>query len=122
MPGKPISERKRGLPMPLTRSFRETVKEQMDRSPAFRRELLREAVSTMLSGDLDAGKSVLRDFINGSIRFPALAESMQRSPKSLMRMFSPSGNPQAKNLFEVVAILQQAEGLRLEVRATRTAA
>jgi hypothetical protein len=32
-----------------------------------------------------------------------------------MRMFSASGNPQAKNLFEIVAYLQKIEGTKLEV-------
>ena len=36
-----------------------------------------------------------------------------------MRMFGPGGNPQARNLFEVIACLQEREGLRLEVRAVR---
>jgi hypothetical protein len=38
-----------------------------------------------------------------------------------MRMLGPSGNPQARNLFEIVACLQQAEGVRFEVRSTRAA-
>jgi hypothetical protein len=32
-------------------------------------------------------------------------------------MLSPSGNPQARNLFEMVAYLQKVEGTVLEVRA-----
>ena len=32
-----------------------------------------------------------------------------------MRMFSAKGNPQARNLFEIVAYLQKAEGTVLEV-------
>jgi hypothetical protein len=35
-----------------------------------------------------------------------------------MRMLSPTGNPQARNLFEMVAYLQKIEGTVLEVRAT----
>jgi hypothetical protein len=31
--------------------------------------------------------------------------------KSLMRMLGPNGNPQARNLFEVISHLQRAEGL-----------
>lgn len=108
--------------MTLTRHFRETIKEQLDRSPAFRRELLREALNSMLAGDIDTGKVVLRDYINGTVGFPQLAIAMQRSPKSLMRMLSPTGNPQAKNLFELVAFLQRAEGVRLELRTVKTAA
>jgi hypothetical protein len=33
-------------------------------------------------------------------------------------MLSPEGNPQARNLFEMVAYLQKLEGTVLEVRAT----
>ncbi len=38
-----------------------------------------------------------------------------------MRMLGPRGNPQARNLFEIVAYLQHAEGVRFEVRSTRAA-
>jgi hypothetical protein len=38
-----------------------------------------------------------------------------------MRMLSPSGNPQARNLFDMVAYLQKADGTILEISA-RTAA
>jgi hypothetical protein len=33
-----------------------------------------------------------------------------------MRMFSPTGNPQARNLFEIIRLLQAHEGVRLAVR------
>jgi hypothetical protein len=36
-------------------------------------------------------------------------------------MFGPNGNPTANNLFEIVAYLQNAEGVRFEVRSTRAA-
>jgi hypothetical protein len=36
-------------------------------------------------------------------------------------MFGPNGNPTARNLFAIVAYLQQAEGVRFEVRSTRAA-
>jgi hypothetical protein len=32
-----------------------------------------------------------------------------------MRMLSPSGNPQARNLFEVIGHLQRVEGLHYEL-------
>jgi hypothetical protein len=107
--------------MPLTKSFNETVKAKLQKSEGFRRSLLREAVSSMLAGDMDTGKSVLRKYINGTIGFVQLGADLGRSPKVLMRMFSPTGNPQAKNLFEIVAYLQKIEGTVLEVVA-RTAA
>ncbi|RRA48436.1 transcriptional regulator [Acidipila sp. EB88] len=101
--------------MPLTRSFKETVKADLESSPDFRRALLREAIGAMLAGDVDTGKSVLRQYINGTVGFVQLGTALDRSPKALMRMFSEAGNPQAKNLFEIVAYLQKIDGTRLEV-------
>ena len=49
--------------MPLTRSFKETVKARAERDPDFRAALFTEAVEQMLSGDLETGKAVLRDYI-----------------------------------------------------------
>ena len=49
-----------------------------------------------------------------------LGEELGRSPKTLMRMLSIRGNPQAKGLFEMVAYLQKIEGTTLEV-VTRAA-
>lgn len=82
-----------------------------------RREFLREAVGNMVAGDLETAKSVLREYINGTLGFIALGEALSKSPKSLMRMLSPVGNPQARNLFEMVAYLQKIEGTVLEVHA-----
>lgn len=107
--------------MPLTKDFNENVKARLQRSDAFRRALLREAVSCMISGDLETGKSVLRKYINGTIGFVKLGTDLGRSPKVLMRMFSPSGNPQAKNLFEIVGHLQKIEGTVLKVVDRRAA-
>ena len=101
--------------MPLTKSFNETIKTKLQESEGFRRALLREAVGCMISGDVETGKSVLRKYINGTVGFVKLGTDLGRSPKVLMRMFSASGNPQAKNLFEIVAYLQKIEGTVLEV-------
>jgi hypothetical protein len=100
--------------MALTRSFRETIKEQLANGE-FRREFLREAVGNMVAGDLETAKSVLREYINGTLGFVALGRALAKSPKSLMRMLSPDGNPQARNLFEMVGYLQKIEGTVFEV-------
>ena len=101
--------------MPLTKSFNETIKADLQASPGLRRALLREAVGAMVAGDVDTGKSVLRQYINGTIGFIQLGADLGHSPKVLMRMFSPTGNPQAKNLFAIVAHLQKLNGTVLEV-------
>jgi putative addiction module killer protein len=103
------------MTMALTKSFNATVKSKLHTSEGFRRALLREALNAMISGDLETGKSVLRKYINGTIGFVRLGTELNRSPKVLMRMLGPTGNPQAKNLFVIVAFLQKQEGTSLEV-------
>ena len=105
--------------MALKRDFKETVRARAQRDPAFREALLREAIETLLAGDVETGKAVLRDYINATIGFEALGEATGMSPKSLMRMFGPLGNPQAHNLFAVLRYLQDHANLQLQVRATR---
>ena len=105
--------------MALTRDFKETVQARARRDQAFREGLLREGVECLLAGDVDAGKIVLRDYINATIGFEELGSLTNRPPKSLMRMFGPTGNPQARNLFEVISHMQRHEGIQLEVRAVR---
>ena len=105
--------------MPLTRDFKETVQARVRSDPEFRRALLKESVDCLLEDDMDIGKALLRDYINATIGFEALGQLTGKSPKSLMRMFGPGGNPQARNLFEVINHLQQREGIRLEVQAVR---
>ena len=103
--------------MPLTRAFRETVLEDMKRHAGFREAMLREGIDALLDDDLDLGKSILRDYINATIGFEKLGAKLKMSPKSLMRMFGPKGNPQAKNLFAVIRVLQNDAGLELHVAA-----
>ena len=105
--------------MALTRDFKDTVQARARRDPAFREGLLQEGVECLLSGDVETGKIVLRDYINATIGFDELGARTNRSPKSLMRMFGPAGNPQARNLFEVIGQIQRHEGIQLEVRAVR---
>jgi hypothetical protein len=101
--------------MPLTREFKDTVQARIKQDRKYRKELLREGVESLLAGDLDTGKAILRDYINATIGFEELSRVTKRPTKSLMRMFGPAGNPQARNLFEVIGHLQRAEGLQFEL-------
>jgi DNA-binding phage protein len=103
--------------MPLTRDFIDTVRTRAAADAAFRQALLQEAVQCLFDGDLSGGRSVLRDFINATIGFEALAEATGTPSKSLMRMFGSAGNPTAANLFAVLDALQEQTGVRLRVQA-----
>ena len=105
--------------MALTRDFKELVKARLERDPAARQALLEEAINTMLAGDIDTAKAVLRDYINATVGFERLGTATGTPAKSLMRMFGPKGNPQARNLFAVVGYLQKQARLKLQVRPAR---
>ena len=105
--------------MPLTRSFKDTVKLRAERDTAFRTALLAEGIDCLLAGDMDTGKAVLRDYINATVGFEKLAEETGTPAKSLMRMFGPRGNPNARNLFSVLHQLQSTSGISLRVRPAR---
>lgn len=102
--------------MALTTDFRQTVQARAKRDPRFREGLLGEAIEGLLTGDVGLGKELLRDYINATVGFPKLARGTGIHVKTVHRMFGPKGNPTARNLFEIIAYLQRAEGVRSEVR------
>ncbi len=101
--------------MALTRDFHETVKARAQRDAAFRNGLLTEAMDQVVSGDLDTAKSLLRGYINATVGFESVGKATDKSPKSLMRMLGPSGNPTASNLFDVTRYLQHQAGVQFRV-------
>ena len=109
-----LTARKRNR-RPLRRLFKETVQISIAGDPIYRKELLREGVECLLSGDLDTGKAILRDYITATIGFDKLSDMTHSPTKSLMRMLGPKGNPQARSLLEVIAHLRRAEGLHFEL-------
>jgi DNA-binding phage protein len=72
-------------------------------------------------GDLGAGKSMLRDYINATITFQKLAKKLKKTDKSVHRMLGPRGNPRADNILEIIKILQTNERVRLRVEAHKAA-
>jgi hypothetical protein len=103
--------------MALTRSFKELVQDRVVADPAFGDALLRERIDTMLAGDMETDKTILRDYIKATVGFERLGAETGTQPKSLTLMFGPRGNPQARNLFGVLDHLQKRAGLTLHVEA-----
>ena len=65
---------RRGEQMALTKDFKETIRARVKRDPGFRKALLREGIENFLSGDVETGKIILRDFINATIGFTKLSD------------------------------------------------
>ena len=88
---------------------------------AFRKGLLSEAIESLLSGEVALGKELLRDYIDATVGFAKLAAHAKAHVKTPHQTFGANGNPTANNLFEIVAYVQNAEGVRFEVRCTSAA-
>ena len=69
--------------MPITRKFRETVWARAQDDARFRAAMLTEAVNELLAGDLEAGKAMLRDYVNATLTFDGLAKETGKPSKSL---------------------------------------
>jgi len=101
--------------MPRTKSFKGLLNQHIKHDKKFAEALLREGIDAMLSCDLDTGKAIVRDYIKATVGFEKLGRATGAPPKSLIRMFGPRGNPQARNLFSVIGYLQKRAGVRLRV-------
>lgn len=66
--------------MALTRDFKETILARVQADPKFREGLLRDGVESMLSGDVDAGKAILGDYIKATVGFERLGSETGSSP------------------------------------------
>lgn len=108
--------------MVLTRHFKETVANRIQKDAQFRSALLTESVETFLSGNINTGKSMLRDYINSTIGFELLSKKLNKDSKSIHRMLGPGGNPRAENIFNIFKILQDAENISLHVIADKNKA
>ncbi len=104
--------------MALTRAFRSTVQARVLADASYGRKLLANAIDSMLAGDVDTGRALLRDYIKATLGFEKLGAETGIPPKSLIRMFGSGGNPQAANLFTVIAHLQRSGGFDLRVAVT----
>lgn len=101
--------------MPLSRDFIDTIKKRADDSKAFRVGLLEEAASAFVTGEPDAGRIILRDYVKATIGFEELARQLEMSSSSLKRMLGPKGNPSSNNLAAIMEALQRNEGIVLGV-------
>jgi DNA-binding phage protein len=106
--------------MPL-KDFSEVVKDRVRREPAFAIALFDEAASLFLNGEPDVARLVLRDLVNGTIGFEALAVATGRPSKSLHRMLSAKGNPTMDNLTLIFGVLRRELGVEIQVQTVACA-
>jgi DNA-binding phage protein len=107
--------------MALTRNFKQTVVERVERDPAFAKALLDEAATLFLSGEPETARLILRDLVNATIGFEQLAAMTDKPSKSLHRMLSPSGNPSMDNLAAIFGAVRTRLNVGFEVHTVEAA-
>ena len=103
--------------MALTRDFKQTVIDQVEREPAFAQALLDEAATLFLNGEPETARLILRDLVNATLGFEQLAMLTSKPSKSLHRMLSPHGNPNMDNLSAIIDAIRVRLKVNVEARS-----
>lgn len=93
--------------------YDQMIGDMIEDRPELANEMLEDAVNSLLTGDLDDGRILLRQYVNATIGFQELAKRTGKHDKNLMRMLSATGNPTASNLFDVIQACMKAEGVTI---------
>ena len=107
--------------MALTRNFKQTVVERVEREPAFAAALLDEAATLFLNGEPEPARLILRDLVNATLGFEQLADVTDKPSKSLHRMLSAQGNPSMDNLATIFTAVRSQLNVSLEARSVKAA-
>ena len=107
--------------MALTRNFKQTVIERVERDPEFAKALLDEAATLFLQDEPETARIILRDLVNATLGFEQLAALTDKPSKSLHRMLSPKGNPSMDNLAAIFGAMRTNLKVELEVHTVEAA-
>jgi DNA-binding phage protein len=102
----------------LTKEFSETVQARLQDDQEFTIALFNEAIAALFNGEPELTRLILRDLVNATIGFEALATLTDRPSKSLHRMLSPSGNPTMDNLTLILKTLQKKLNIQISIQTT----
>ena len=101
--------------MALTKSYRSSVIERIQRDPEYTAALYAEAVACLIEGDKATALSIIRDLVHAHITFKSLSEETGVGEKALHRMLGAHGNPTADNLCRIMHTVEQDLSLSTEV-------
>lgn len=107
--------------MALTRDFKQTIVERVEREPAFAQALLDEAATLFLNGEPETARLILRDLVNATLGFEELAVLTAKPSKSLHRMLSPQGNPSMDNLAAIFGAIRKELNVGMRVQVVKQA-
>ena len=83
---------------------------------------VRQTVATLfLNGEPEAARLLLRDLVNATVGFEALAGMTAKPAKSLHRMLSRTGNPSMDNLAAIFDAVRQRLKVGLKAQTVKAA-
>lgn len=106
--------------MALTRDFKQSVIERVEREPAFAKAMLDEAATLFLNREPELARIILRDLVNATVGFEELAQLTDKPSKSLHRMLSANGNPSMDNLAAIFGAVSARLNVGLEAHTVET--
>lgn len=92
------------------------IVDELKNNNELRRIHLKDAITSLFTGEYRTGLLMLRDIVNATCGFAVLGEHLKKDPKSLMRMLSNGGNPTSENIFQIIHFLVQQEGGELDLK------
>jgi DNA-binding phage protein len=107
--------------MALTRDFKQTIVERVQRDPELAKALLDEGATLFLNGEADAARLVLRDPVNSTVGFEALAVETAKAAKSVHRMLPKNGNPTIDNLAAILGAIRRKLGVEIRAHTVEAA-
>ncbi len=103
--------------MALTRCYKVTIMERLQRDEGFRKASYAEAISALQDDEVSVALSMLRDLVHATLTFKGLANETGISEKSLHRMLGENGNPTAQSMGKILKAISQDLGVHLAVAA-----
>lgn len=95
--------------VPYNQMTRDMIAERPEKAV----EMLEDAINSILAGELDEGRLLLRQYVNATLGFQELARRTGKIDRGLMRMLSKDGNPTASNLMEIVRACADVQGVEI---------
>ncbi len=92
----------------------ETVVEELKKDNELLKLHLEDAINELFEGEHRVARLMLRDIVNASIGFKALAKKLDKNSKTIMGMLTVDANPTAKNLFNIIHEITAYEHMKIE--------
>ena len=91
------------------------IQKRIAGKPIVVRTLIQDAFQYFVDGDIDTSKEIIRDCVVGTIGWKSIAETTGINEKSIIRMFSKTGNPSITNYSAVMCALANQNNYRVKL-------